>query len=141
MTGRLAKVYCTSATAAGRVCRAVGRWFIAGGADYLCKRHARERALLHGDPRIVNTLTGRIEMVDPSDVHITSASRPVPQGIDAIVADLAVARTDRDIDRCRLAILTQIEQVKDERLGLKSPVLDAWRTAKARVARLQGRTA
>ena len=137
MTDRIAKTYCVDVTDTGRGCRAVARWTLPRDPRFFCKTHATRRALIDPyDGRIVNTLTGRVEIPAPEPPKPRTG--PLPVGKEAIVAELATAATDADIDRARKAILAELDQHATPR-GIDRDLAQALHGARARVKALKGR--
>ena len=93
-------------------CKRGGNTVVAGVDQLLCKQHAR----------IVATEPGQ-----------SGVMRAAPVGPDAIVAELALATTTADIERCQGAIARQIAVCADTDAGLKPELAIALQQARARV--------
>lgn len=136
MTGRRRRstgvFACNHRTLQRRICRHPGRWLIPGDKRFYCWQHAcnlvRDRGLAH---EVTHVITG--ERRRPTIRPLAIDKRPLPTTVDGIVAEFDRARNVAAFNRGRRACIAQIRHVKDERLGLKTEVLQAIHAARARI--------
>lgn len=123
---------CVHRTAERRYCRRPGEWSIDHDKSFYCWQHAciliRDRGLAR---TVTHVLTGEHRQAPVRPLAIDR--RPPPVGAAAIVVELNRARNRPAFERCRRAIRAQIADLKDERLGITPPVLEAMHAARTRI--------
>jgi hypothetical protein len=112
-------------------CRRTAIWALPHGDDVLCWQHAVAVAHNRGADTVTHWITGQRRTV-PTAVGLAENSRPLPTGEAAIIRDLNSARTRRAYQRCRRAIVTDLNACRNGR-GLKPAVSTALARAKRRV--------